>query len=769
MSFGVNNNINQYPYNQQQQEKFGMQQPQTQAVAQNPTQQDNFNGTVDMQKVGADAKEAAQQSWFGRVLQGFGIKDPKKAAISFVGAIGVVFGLSAMMNKAVKSGSMFELGKKIDNFVQNNKTIKKISKTLSDKIGKPFKRFSKKSNIGKNISELKSHIIKPKSSLVKPMLNGTKNEALDTCTDTLKKFLESSDLKQSKIRKLLFKPDGKEIANALSNVNDAETWAKLSQATDTSSRFTRIFSKDRGPAEIIDSINNLLQKGDSERLSRVNDILFKRSKSEIADAIKKTTDPKVLDELRQLSGKTDVKDIIEAVKDTVDNKQLKAMYSKLTGSEDGFSDFISSIRKIMGNEESKYEIFTEFYEQIRKNFTNGKKLDIDALDKAFAEISKDPAYSTKIKGWAEKSDIGSALRKYAILKGDAADTQIAQKTQQILLRGIEGMSNGVTSRNTMGLLMGLSIYYGVMNKTQDAPKGEKKATFAEEAVGDMGNYMLLPVAASLLYGGATLKYFGSKSSQIAKYKDGVKDLMQKAAQGLSKADVKTQYKALQKGLNRNVKWYQKPIRAIGNILSTGLEVKPTNGKLVKKIKGFCGGAMRFGLVMFALSPMLIKPIMKACHKVFGKPTNTNYPDKQDKIKQKQEEAAKQQQEMMQQIQNMTPQQQYQMLAQLAQLPEIANNPQQKAYIDQMLATLQVQMQQQPLPPQTPGQTAPNTVLPQTPQSGTPTQIPASNTPVIAPAASQPLAPNTNNVDKPHSYMPSDEPAPELVRKDIPAM
>ena len=118
--------------------------------------------------------------------------------------------------------------------------------------------------------------------------------------------------------------------------------------------------------------------------------------------------------------------------------------------------------------------------------------------------------------------MADALKKVAILKGDGAKTGLGQKAQQILLRGVEGMSNGVTSRSLMGLLMGLGIYNGVFNKAQYAPKGETVSTFAEEAVGDMGSYMLFPVAGSLLYGASTLKYLASKSSQIAKYKDGLK-------------------------------------------------------------------------------------------------------------------------------------------------------------------------------------------------------------------------------------------------------
>ena len=80
MSIGINNNGTnvQYPYNQQnqqltqqQKDNFGALSPETQA---------------NLQKVSASAKETAQDSWFGNILKGFGIEDPKKAAISILGA-----------------------------------------------------------------------------------------------------------------------------------------------------------------------------------------------------------------------------------------------------------------------------------------------------------------------------------------------------------------------------------------------------------------------------------------------------------------------------------------------------------------------------------------------------------------------------------------------------------------------------------------------------------------------------------------------------------
>ena len=137
MSIGINNNGTnvQYPYNQQnqqltqqQKDNFGALSPETQA---------------NLQKVSASAKETAQDSWFGNILKGFGIEDPKKAAISILGAVGVVFGLSAAMNKAVRSGKIFELGKHLDNFAQKNKVVKNISDGIKNTLNPIKKKFAK--------------------------------------------------------------------------------------------------------------------------------------------------------------------------------------------------------------------------------------------------------------------------------------------------------------------------------------------------------------------------------------------------------------------------------------------------------------------------------------------------------------------------------------------------------------------------------------------------------------------------------------------------
>ncbi len=70
-----------------------------------------------------------------------------------------------------------------------------------------------------------------------------------------------------------------------------------------------------------------------------------------------------------------------------------------------------------------------------------------------------------------------------------------------------------------------------------------------------------------------------------------------------------------------LKFWEKPLKSIANLLTTGLDtIKGTGaGKAGSKLKGFAGGLGRFALIMFVLQPLIQKPLTKLCHKIFGEP------------------------------------------------------------------------------------------------------------------------------------------------------
>ena len=71
-----------------------------------------------------------------------------------------------------------------------------------------------------------------------------------------------------------------------------------------------------------------------------------------------------------------------------------------------------------------------------------------------------------------------------------------------------------------------------------------------------------------------------------------------------------------------LKFWEKPLKALGGLLDTGLDsFKATGslGKIGNKIKGFAGGFGRLLLIMMVIQPFIQKPITNLCHKIFGKP------------------------------------------------------------------------------------------------------------------------------------------------------
>lgn len=66
-----------------------------------------------------------------------------------------------------------------------------------------------------------------------------------------------------------------------------------------------------------------------------------------------------------------------------------------------------------------------------------------------------------------------------------------------------------------------------------------------------------------------------------------------------------------------LKFWEKPLKSIANLLTTGLDtIKGTGGS---KLKGFVGGLGRFALIMFVIQPLIQKPITKLINKIFGEP------------------------------------------------------------------------------------------------------------------------------------------------------
>ncbi len=192
---------------------------------------------------------------------------------------------------------------------------------------------------------------------------------------------------------------------------------------------------------------------------------------------------------------------------------------------------------------------------------------------------------------------------------------------------------------------------------KEAPKGEKKSTFMHVLSEQYLGLLLFNPSIKLLYNIGGNKYRGmtveartalknlvaSTNSNPSITREGLKiakiqkklllkgvdkdQVAQLSGKGLK--EVKSLAKTLKKQ-GTKIKLWEKPLKLMGKILSSGLDdirknryIKiPKINKSVKlpTIKGFLAGFGRFAIIMFVLQPLLQKPLTKLCHKVFGEPT-----------------------------------------------------------------------------------------------------------------------------------------------------
>ena len=202
-----------------------------------------------------------------------------------------------------------------------------------------------------------------------------------------------------------------------------------------------------------------------------------------------------------------------------------------------------------------------------------------------------------------------------------------------------------------------SAIYNSVKAAKEAPKGERKATFMHVLSEQYLGMILFQPSISLMYKLGGNKYRGmtvearealknlvkttnadetltKEALKIAKLqrnllikgvdKDKVADLA-----GKSIKEAKTLAKSLNKE-GAKLKFWEKPLKLMGSILSTGLDKmqKPKFINLPKlgrkklpqpTLKGFLGGLGRFAIIMFVIQPLIQKPLTKLFHKIFGEP------------------------------------------------------------------------------------------------------------------------------------------------------
>ena len=317
-------------------------------------------------------------------------------------------------------------------------------------------------------------------------------------------------------------------------------------------------------------------------------------------------------------------------------------------------------------------------------FTEGKD---GFLGKTFGKI-----FGRKATG-AEMGNkmIGSAGDLFKTNKGAA--TKFGQKLTKNFTKVVEGVTNGYAGGKFMIVIQAL-IFAQAIDKALKAPKGEKFKTFANEVGNDLGLFLAMPLYVQGNHLLGSLKYIGmgkdkaSQKAAVQKYRDAVANINKKLAESAgnplkySRSKYMSDVANAKKLLNGNAKWWQKPFKAIGKFISTGLEdIKPYTADLSKSAAKFkntkfkwthgrFGGALRFAVGMFVIAPVVGKAVSKVVSSIFGKTTEM----KEAEAKEKAEKLAKKQAKLNA---NKTPENTLQMteeefLTKLAEHPELVN-------------------------------------------------------------------------------------------------
>lgn len=235
-----------------------------------------------------------------------------------------------------------------------------------------------------------------------------------------------------------------------------------------------------------------------------------------------------------------------------------------------------------------------------------------------------------------------------------------QALPKTTIRVLESLTNG-TAGGKLAILMQTYILADALIKTYKAPKGEKTSTFMENVIYNAGWYLLMPFGLKTMHRVGGLQNIGMSKARYRKYEKAFEQFDKKAkANGFaSQAEYDTALNALKemkngkaiaktmdaaraaghnvKPFTKTVKWYQKPLIAIGNLVDvglgtvrpymskeTGVMAKLGNGLKKAKfgMKNAAGYPMRFGIFMFMIAPFLGKISAKASHVIFGKPTKS---------------------------------------------------------------------------------------------------------------------------------------------------
>lgn len=230
---------------------------------------------------------------------------------------------------------------------------------------------------------------------------------------------------------------------------------------------------------------------------------------------------------------------------------------------------------------------------------------------------------------------------------------------KFVLKVIEGLTNagsGAVGGGAIVSLMGAWFIGDAIIRTIKAPSGngEKRKTFAENMIYNLGFYMTMPLAVKVMHSVGGLQYIGMTKEQVEAYRTKLEEFNKMAKEGkFDKASYKEARKELVnmlKGDTRVLKadgfggkniakvaknFIYLPLKKLSSMFMVGLETlhplrangQANFGQKVFKEGGYwtkqgLAYPVRLIAFMFVLAPFLAKFFARGSHLVFGKPTKS---------------------------------------------------------------------------------------------------------------------------------------------------
>lgn len=311
--------------------------------------------------------------------------------------------------------------------------------------------------------------------------------------------------------------------------------------------------------------------------------------------------------------------------------------------------------------------FTEFDAILKKAGKDSYKYYDDiikAINGSSAELTK---VMSKRPWWGlglikNKASLQEILNKNILVQNyKGVGKTVGQKTAGYLLRGTECLTNGAFSGKGAVIIQAFMVAQS-LSEASKAEKGEKFSTFMASLMELMAFMATMGIQMRVVNSLAGLKYIGMSPENVKKFQKAMQIANQAQKYGNHKTYAKmTMYMdSLKNAAKANTKWYQKPFKALGNLISIGRikeTLKPLKSskiatafaKLPYGLKVGVGYAGRVALVMGVVIPIFSGVAKKISYSIFGKPVKT-----MEREKQKEEaEKLKAEQEQMQ-LQNQQP-------------------------------------------------------------------------------------------------------------------